>query len=366
MRISVENFKGIRKLTDFPIHAITVLAGANSGGKSSLIQLLLLLKQSLETRSTTSPLKLNRPYVSLGRFENLLRRAGGVNSFSVTIHFGREELEERLIDLITGKRKSPGMRTADFMTSVNEIAVQVAFKKVTAGVAVDLFRVDIIGPERTIFLQIRRYVHGKSHEIETNSASYFLRQYRYHDGTGLIKSGNLPEAATFKDRVGFLGFFPNELDFEKEDLYISFSPLMSQIGAALHRAFSKISYIGPLREEPREFYYHDDDFVDHIGNKGENGAFLLSKHASDRTTYKQYERMEAGYDVTTRTGTLEEAVNYWMCSIFALAKSIKVSKAKTNRHLYEVHLRRNDGSSIPITHVGFGISQIFPILVEGL
>jgi predicted ATPase len=55
-----------------------------------------------------------------------------------------------------------------------------------------------------------------------------------------------------------------------------------------------------------------------------------------------------------------------MCDVFQLGKQIRVETSKGNRYLYTVSLTGRDGIKVPITHVGFGVSQIFPILVEGL
>jgi predicted ATPase len=48
-RISVTGFKSLANKTDLEIRPLTVLAGANSSGKSSFMQPLLLMKQTLES-----------------------------------------------------------------------------------------------------------------------------------------------------------------------------------------------------------------------------------------------------------------------------------------------------------------------------
>ena len=50
---------------------INVLAGANSSGKSSIIQSILLLKQTLQYGSENRPLTLNGPLLRLGTFEDV-------------------------------------------------------------------------------------------------------------------------------------------------------------------------------------------------------------------------------------------------------------------------------------------------------
>lgn len=46
--LSLENFKSFKKLDELKIKPLTILLGKNSCGKSSIIQSLLLLKQTLE------------------------------------------------------------------------------------------------------------------------------------------------------------------------------------------------------------------------------------------------------------------------------------------------------------------------------
>ena len=48
IKLTIENFKSIGCVTNFELRPMTVLAGINSSGKSSLLQALLLLKQSME------------------------------------------------------------------------------------------------------------------------------------------------------------------------------------------------------------------------------------------------------------------------------------------------------------------------------
>jgi len=61
--LRVQNFKSIADSGTLPFAALTVLAGANSSGKSSLLQPLLLLKQTVEASRLSSRLKLDGPNV---------------------------------------------------------------------------------------------------------------------------------------------------------------------------------------------------------------------------------------------------------------------------------------------------------------
>jgi len=92
-RISVSGFKSISQEQAIEIRPLTILAGANSSGKSSMMQPLLLLKQTLEETYDPGALLLYGPNVKFTSVEQLLFRPGkgkGSDSFSVGI---RERLD---------------------------------------------------------------------------------------------------------------------------------------------------------------------------------------------------------------------------------------------------------------------------------
>jgi len=59
--IETEGFKSLANRVHLPIRPLTLIAGANSSGKSSVFQPLLLLKQTLEATFDPGPLLLNGP-----------------------------------------------------------------------------------------------------------------------------------------------------------------------------------------------------------------------------------------------------------------------------------------------------------------
>ncbi len=87
-RITVGGFKSIGQEQSIEIKPLTILAGANSSGKSSIVQPLLLLKQTLETTYNPGPLLLNGPNVKFTSAEQLLARTHNgkpANAFHVGI-----------------------------------------------------------------------------------------------------------------------------------------------------------------------------------------------------------------------------------------------------------------------------------------
>ena len=69
--IALENFKSFKELPELKIKPITILCGTNSCGKSSILQSILLLKQTVESKNPNLTLLLNGRFVHLGTFDNM-------------------------------------------------------------------------------------------------------------------------------------------------------------------------------------------------------------------------------------------------------------------------------------------------------
>lgn len=86
--ITVRGFKSVCAEQHIDIRPLTILAGANSAGKSSFIQPLLLLKQTLEAPGDPGALLLDGPNVRFTMAEQLLSRSSGKacsNEFGVKL-----------------------------------------------------------------------------------------------------------------------------------------------------------------------------------------------------------------------------------------------------------------------------------------
>ena len=68
---TLTNFKSVRKATQLAFAPLTIFAGPNSSGKTTLLQSLLLISQTLAHKIASTPLLLNGPLVSLGDFDDV-------------------------------------------------------------------------------------------------------------------------------------------------------------------------------------------------------------------------------------------------------------------------------------------------------
>lgn len=69
---TLKNFKSIRDETLLPLSPLTIIAGTNSSGKSTVLQSILLITQTLQSRFKQQELILNGELAKLGTPENLL------------------------------------------------------------------------------------------------------------------------------------------------------------------------------------------------------------------------------------------------------------------------------------------------------
>ncbi len=85
--IEVHGFKSLAEPTRLDVRPLTLLAGQNSSGKSSFFQPLLLLKQTLDASFEADPLVLDGPHVRFTSLDQLLsrgpRQPKGADAFSV-------------------------------------------------------------------------------------------------------------------------------------------------------------------------------------------------------------------------------------------------------------------------------------------
>ena len=116
-KIAVKGFKSISEECAIDIRPLTILAGANSSGKSSIMQPLLMLKQTLEAPYDPGPLLIDGPNVQFtlaeqflsklrekkrsNRFQIRIEARDIIASHSVTITFKKEQHRIAIVEMTT-------------------------------------------------------------------------------------------------------------------------------------------------------------------------------------------------------------------------------------------------------------------------
>ncbi|MCE2488869.1 MAG: AAA family ATPase [Anaerolineae bacterium] len=73
--ITVGGYKSIRDETTIEIRPLTILAGTNCSGKSSIMQPMLMMKQTLDATYDPGPLSINGPNVRFTKYKQFVPRA---------------------------------------------------------------------------------------------------------------------------------------------------------------------------------------------------------------------------------------------------------------------------------------------------
>jgi hypothetical protein len=111
--------------------------------------------------------------------------------------------------------------------------------------------------------------------------------------------------------------------------------------SSYEEAFQKIYYLGPLREYPQRIYSWAGGEPQDVGHRGELAIPALA----------------------SRKNWIEKKVAHWLKEL-GLIYSFRVTAIAENRQYYEVRVKRTpNASEVLITDVGFGVSQILPVLV---
>jgi len=108
-KVIVEGFKSFCVRKEVALKPLTLLAGSNSSGKSSLMQPLLLLKQTFQDTSDPGPLRIDGPHVVFSRAEQMIWHAPGEEkrpSFNVGLELS---LKGKIsgVEIFFQRRKKP-------------------------------------------------------------------------------------------------------------------------------------------------------------------------------------------------------------------------------------------------------------------
>src|SRR5579859_3575487 len=89
----IQNFKPILDSGELQLAPVTVLAGRNSSGKSSLIQSILMIAQTLSSRVLDRALLPHGSIVQLGTFEDILSEQTNLRTLVVSFELEMKEEE---------------------------------------------------------------------------------------------------------------------------------------------------------------------------------------------------------------------------------------------------------------------------------
>jgi predicted ATPase len=321
--LGMENFKAWRCIEKMRLGRITGVFGANSSGKSSILQFLLMLKQTAAASDRSLVLNLgdSRALVNLGPFRELI--TDHAQGAKLGIHLDWTTPSSLVV-------KNP--ESADILFQSDQLAFGASVG--TNGgdkLLVESMRYGL----GNVGFSMRRKDNGEYLLEPENTSFKFLRKHG--------RRWPLPAPAKFYG-------FPDEVRAYHEN-----AAFLSELELELEKLLGSVYYLGPLRVHPlREYTWAGGDPAD-MGPRGEN-AIPAILAARDRG-----ERISRGRGI--KQLSLEEYVAYWLKRL-GLIHSFRVEEIKPGTNLYRVHVKHSSRSTeVLITDVGFGVSQILPVLV---
>jgi predicted ATPase len=123
---TVSNFKSIVKETPLSLAPLTLFAGPNSSGKSTVLQSLLLVSQTLSHKVGSRSVVLNGTLTRLGQFDDLRSYDGEFDQ--ITIGWECHPTEDAQMAIIENMRRpGPIMVYGRRLDSIKEISCKLAF-----------------------------------------------------------------------------------------------------------------------------------------------------------------------------------------------------------------------------------------------
>ncbi len=417
----IQNFKPILDSGELTLAPVTVLAGRNSSGKSSLIQSMLIIAQTLSSRILDRALLPNGPIVQLGTFEDILSEQTNLRTLVVSFELEMEK-EEIKVPAKSKVRLVNERLVAGLSTNIQSVKVTAQFRSVSTNskrvsaieaskVNVESVSMEVVGSsyaQSSLFsgsetslefsLDITSLTPAELDEFLKNVAPEYLRLVPYAT-TELNYLGSFKLKSTLDNTripdpslVSFSHFLPARLIGKyvddkpgkiKTHNMLEESP---QTGSGDNRGnatleavtnnvyvenleeaveqivqffTSRIRYLGPLRADPQSAQrFAPSSELDDVGAKGEYAAAVYN--ANQNASIQWYNP----FDRKNEQSTLKEALDTWV-NYLGVANEVKIQVAGQSGVSWQV-VQREGHKALPLTAVGVGVSQILPILVMGL
>jgi len=323
--LRIQNFKAWRDTGDLRLAPLTILFGNNSSGKSSIHQFLLMLQQTVESPDRRRVLHFGDAAtpVDLGGYADV------VNGHDIT-HPLKFSLGWRLAEPLVVKDAKSGARytgsTMQFSAEISPLGNR------PPRLVVGEFDYRLAGNGRELELGLRRDAKG----------AYTLTSDGYQPVTVLGRKWPVSQPSNFHG-------FPDDISNRFQNLEFT-----SDLTLALETELGSMSYLGPLRDYPDRLYRWSGEEPQDVGWRGERTVDALLAGADRRFNRKARQRLRP----------LQVLVADWLKQL-GLIDSFSVKPIGEERDEYEVRVRTpgRDQEEL-LTDVGFGVSQVLPVIVQ--
>ena len=314
--LKLENFKIWRSTGPIRLAPITLLLGTNSSGKSSLIQSLLLIRQTVKGDDPNLDLNLGNPdagdSVTLGQFKDVLCRHGANSEGTSATQIGIE------------------FRWAEQGQGVSSTLFSARYNKGPAGSA------------ELAYLRLGQ--EGQGFTVERRKPGI----YRLRLAT---QAKPLGQSADFRPQrtFAFSASTLKKLGARGETI--------SSISPALLDELGRIIYLGPVRRLAQRDYIWAGRMPAHIGDDGARAVdALIASGVARQLAMRRKSPLP-------HEAQLFERTIHWLKEM-NLADGLAI-RALGSSARYELMIE-NDGQANNLRDVGVGVSQVIPVIVAAL
>jgi len=307
---------------------ISLFFGANSSGKSSIGQFLMMLKQTVESpdrKAVFYPGGKNSA-VQLGSYQEMVFRRNPENKIAFDYKWMLQD-DLKIKDPISGK-----LFSGDSLTFHAEVG---------------LGHKD----QHSLVLEEMSYQldhdKGLSFTVELERKSDTKSEYKVVSKEyPLIRQKGRPWS--LKNVVRFYGF-PDEVV-----AYYQNADFVQELNLRHEKLFRSLCYLGPLRSKAERLYPWSGIEPESVGYAGEQtiAAMLAAKGRKISLGYK-------------RPAKPFEEIIAMKLKEMGLIDGFRVNRISEQRQEYEVKVQTKGASDwVDLPDIGFGVSQVLPVLVQ--
>lgn len=327
-QLRIQNFKGWKDTGSIRMAPITLFFGANSSGKSSIGQFLMMLKQTVESpdrKAVFYPGGKNSA-VQLGSYQEMVFHRDPQNNISFEYQWSLPT-SLKIKDPISEQSCA-----GDILAFEAEVGLG---DKDQHPLVVDHLKYEL-WENHTSKLSIGMYRRsGTKSEYKVDAVKYGLTRKQ-----GRVWYPGAP--------VRFYGF-PDEVV-----AYHQNADFVQMLNLQHEKLFRSVSYLGPLRTKAERLYSWTGSEPESVGYAGENtvAAILAARNRKISIGYKRH-------------GIPFEKIIALKLKEMNLIEEFKVNPISKQRQEYEVKVcTKGSKDWVDLPDVGFGISQVLPVLVQ--
>ena len=340
-QLRIQNFKSWADTGEFRMAPLTGFFGTNSSGKTAILQFLLMLKQTVESSDRNRILHLGGDqysYVDLGTNYDISHRHQLPEKLKFSFEWMPRKIPDRAVQMITEIDFSNSIQidsekyaTYDLPLRFDSV-INIDSDQTNLEFFVYSFKAS---DDRWNHIGIN--LHSKPDSEATHQLFIdgdFLKNWLVSiDNSTLLKNFNLSLQAINNYDIQYTEKMTSLIFVNLANLVFSYTGL-----------FIYTYYLAPLREYPKRTYLWSGERPQDVGKYGElTVAALLASRKKD---------VEVEISVAKALKDL------------GLIHGFRLNRITPNRGDYEILVQRSPNSAeVLITDVGFGVSQVLPILV---